>query len=56
MNLSAPTKWVFLISVIIAILAILMHMSIISFAAIPSFSALGIAYVILLAGCLLKGL
>jgi hypothetical protein len=56
MNLSAPTTAVFIISVIIAIIALLIFVHVIPFAAIPAFWILAIAYIVLLAGNLFAGL
>ena len=56
MNLSAPTQLVFIISLVVAILGALAGFGVFSIIPIPSISLMGIAYVILAAGCLLKGL
>jgi len=56
MNLSAPTTVVFIISVVIAILGALAGFGILSIIPIPAFSLMSIAYIILAAGCLLKGI
>lgn len=56
MNLSAPTTVVFIISVVIAILGALAGFGIFSILPIPAFSLMSIAYVVLAAGCLLKGI
>lgn len=55
MNLSAPTKIVFIISLILAIVAILMFVGVLGMIPVPSFWVMTGAYVVLLAGCLLKG-
>jgi len=55
MKLSAPTMIVFLISLVIAILGLLSGLGIFSIG-IATFWLLVIAYVILAAGCLLKGI
>jgi len=56
MNLSAPTTVVFVISLVIAILGALAGFGIFSIIPIPAFSLMSIAYIILAAGCLMKGL
>lgn len=55
MNLSAPTQAVFLVSVIIAIIALLIFFNVIHIA-VPSFWIMTIAYVVLLLGNVLKGI
>ena len=56
MNLSAPTTVVFIISVLIALVALLMFLNVIAFAALAPFWVMTIAWVVLAAGCLLKGI
>ena len=56
MNLSAPTNVVFIVSVVIALLALLIVLNVIPFAAVPAFWILAIAYIVLVAGNLLKGI
>ncbi|MEM7425876.1 MAG: hypothetical protein AAF441_07260 [Pseudomonadota bacterium] len=56
MTLSAPTQIVFIIAVVIAILAALAALGILSFIPIPSVWLMGIAFVLLALGCLLKGM
>jgi hypothetical protein len=55
MNLSAPKQIVFIISLVIAIIALLMFLSVITFVPIPAFWAMTIAYAVLAVGCLIKG-
>ncbi len=55
MNLSAPTMIVFLISLVIAILGLLSGLAIFSIIPISAFWLMTIAYGVLAAGCLLKG-
>lgn len=55
MNLSAPTTVVFVISVIIALIALLIFLNVIAFAALPSFWIMAIAWAVLAIGCLFKG-
>ena len=55
MNLSAPTQIVFLISVVLAILAILGLYVRIPFVSLYAFWVLAAAYVVLAIGCLFKG-
>lgn len=55
MNLSAPAMVVFIIALIIAIIAVLMSLSVITFIPIAAFWVMTLAYVVLAAGCLFKG-
>ena len=55
MNLSAPTNVVFIIAVVIAILAALAALGVFTIIPIASVWLMGIAFVILALGCLLKG-
>jgi hypothetical protein len=56
MNLSAPTLIVFLISVALAILALIGHFTNIDFVTQYHFWIAIVAYVVLAIGCLVKGL
>ena len=56
MDLSAPKQVIFLIAVVIAILAALAALGILSFIPIPSVWIMGIAFVVLALGCMLKGM
>ena len=56
MTLSAPTQIVFIIAVVIAILAALAALGVLSIIPIPSVWLMGIAFVLLALGCLLKGM
>ena len=55
MDLSAPKTITFIIAVIIAVLAALAALGVFSFIPIPSVWLMGIAFVVLALGCLLKG-
>lgn len=55
MNLSAPTTVVFIISVVLALIAILIFLNVIAFAAVPSFWIMTLAFVVLAIGCMIKG-
>ena len=55
MNLSAPTQVVFIIALIIAIIALLMMVNVITFIPVASFWVMTIAYVVLAIGCMIKG-
>lgn len=55
MNFSAPTMIVFVISLVIAVLGLLAGLGIFSIIPISSFWIMMIAYVVLLAGNILKG-
>jgi hypothetical protein len=55
MNLSAPTQVVFIISLIIAVLALIGHFVMVPFVTEFKFWVAIVAYVILAAGCVLKG-
>jgi len=55
MNLSAPTMWVFLIALVIAIIALLIYLGVITFIPIAAFWVMTLAYVVLAIGCLIKG-
>ncbi|MCO5132952.1 MAG: hypothetical protein M9908_01110 [Phyllobacteriaceae bacterium] len=56
MSLSAPTTVVFIISVIIAIIGLLAGLAIIPGLPISAFWIMVIAWVVLAAGCLFKGM
>ena len=55
MRLSAPTQIVFLISVVVAVVGLLMALGVLAMIPIASVWVMTLAYVILAAGCLLKG-
>jgi len=55
MNLSAPKQIIFIIALIIAIIALLMFLNVITFVPIAAFWAMTVAYVVLAVGCLIKG-
>ena len=55
MNLSAPKQIVFIITVIIAVIALLMAFGIFSLGALSAFWVMTIAYVILAVACLIRG-
>ena len=54
-RLSAPTTIVFVISLVVAILAALAAMGTVAIIPIASVWLMAIAYVVLAAGCLIKG-
>jgi hypothetical protein len=56
MKLSAPTQPIFIIAVILAIIAVLLFLNIVSFVAIPSFWVMTVAFVVLALGNLLRGM
>lgn len=56
MTLSAPTKLVFLISLVIAILGLLAGLGIFAIIPLSAFWLMTIAYVVLAAACMLKGI
>jgi hypothetical protein len=56
MTLSAPTMPVFIISVVLAVLALLGHLAQIPFVTLYQFWVALAAYVVLLVGCVMKGL
>jgi hypothetical protein len=55
MDLSAPKTITFVIAVVIAILAALAALGVLTIIPIPSVWLMAIAFVVLAAGCLLKG-
>ena len=55
MNLNAPTQIVYIIALIIAIIALLMFLSVITFIPVAAFWVMTLAYVVLAVACLLKG-
>jgi hypothetical protein len=55
MNLSAPTMPVFLISVVLAVLALIGHFVLIPYITLYGFWLALAAYVVLLVGCVMKG-
>jgi uncharacterized membrane protein len=55
MNLSAPTQIVFIITVIIAVIALLMAISVFSHGSISAFWVMTVAYVVLAVACLIRG-
>lgn len=55
MNLSAPTQLVFVLSAVIALLALLMAIDVIAFVPLASVWVALIAFAVLAAGNLLKG-
>lgn len=55
MNLSAPKQIVFIITVIIAVIALLMAFGIFSLGALSAFWVMTIAYVVLAVACLIRG-
>ena len=55
MNLSAPTQIVFLISLVIAVIGVIAALGVLAFIPLAPVWILSIAYIVLAAGCLLKG-
>ncbi|WP_292895269.1 MULTISPECIES: hypothetical protein [unclassified Nitratireductor] len=55
MTLNAPSKLVFLLSLVIAVIALLAALNLLSFVPIPSFWILSLAYILLAGGAVLKG-
>lgn len=55
MTLNAPTKIVFIISLIIAVIAVIAAFNLLSFVPIPAFWIMTLAYILLVGGSLLKG-
>ena len=56
MRFSAPTGLVFLLALVIAVLAVLSAMGTISFIPLASVWIMAIAYAVLAAGCIIKGI
>ncbi|MDZ5698258.1 hypothetical protein [Chelativorans sp. M5D2P16] len=56
MTLNAPTKIVFLISLVVAIIAIIALFNILPTLPIPAFWLMTLAYVVLMLACMVKGL
>ncbi|PWW02256.1 hypothetical protein DFR52_102924 [Hoeflea marina] len=56
MRLSAPSTLVFVISLVIAIVGLLVGTGMVVGISIASFWILAVAYVVLAAGCLMRGL
>ena len=56
MNLSAPTQLVFIIAVIIALVAVLKALGFVTFLPMPSVWVMTVAFVVLVAGNLFKGI
>ncbi|MGE0233327.1 MAG: hypothetical protein AB7O39_11245 [Flavobacteriaceae bacterium] len=56
MSLSAPTMVVFIISLIVAIIGVLAALGTLSMIPLASVWILTIAYIVLAAGCIFKGL
>lgn len=55
MNLSAPTTLFFLISLVIAIVGVLAALGVVTFIPLAAAWILTIAYAVLAAGCIFKG-
>lgn len=56
MRLSAPTQIIFIISLVVAVVGLLMALGILAMIPIASVWVMTLAYVILAAGCLMKGI
>jgi len=55
MNLNRPSQMIFIISLVIAIVAVLIALGTISFTSLASVWIMGIAYAVLAVGCLMRG-
>ena len=55
MNLNRPSQMIFIISLVIAIVAVLVALGTISFTSLASVWIMGIAYAVLAVGCLMRG-
>lgn len=55
MNLSAPTQIVFIISLVIAVIGLLAALGVVAFIPLASVWIMLIAYIVLAAGCLMRG-
>ncbi len=55
MTLNAPTQIVYFIALVIAIIALLMFLNVITFIPVAAFWVMTLAYVVLAVACLLKG-
>ncbi|MEZ2333575.1 hypothetical protein AB6802_27970 [Mesorhizobium sp. RCC_202] len=55
MNLSAPTQIVFIISLVIAVIGLLAAVNVLAFIPLASVWIMLVAYVVLAAGCLMRG-
>ncbi len=56
MRLNAPTQNVFIISVVIAVIGLLMALGVLAMIPVASFWVMAVAYVVLAAACVLKGM
>ena len=56
MKLSAPTQMIFIISLVVAVIGLLMALGVLAMIPIASVWVMMLAYVILAAGCLMKGM
>ncbi|MEP6828195.1 MAG: hypothetical protein ABJA10_08975 [Aestuariivirga sp.] len=56
MKLSAPTQMIFIISLVVAVVGLLMALGVLAMIPIASVWVMAVAYVILAAGCLMKGM
>ena len=56
MKLSAPTQMIFIISLVVAVIGLLMALGVLAMIPIASVWVMAVAYVILAAGCLMKGM
>ena len=55
MNLSAPTQIIFIISAVIAVIGLLIALGVLAMIPIASVWVMLVAYIVLAAGCLMKG-
>ena len=56
MKLSAPTLMIFIVSLVVAVIGLLMALSVLAMIPIASVWVMTLAYAILAAGCLMKGM
>ncbi|GAB1582357.1 hypothetical protein [Phyllobacterium phragmitis] len=56
MTLNAPTRLVFFISIIIAIISLISFFGALAFIPVAAYWILAIAYIVLVAGCALKNI
>ena len=56
MRLNAPTRNVFIISLVIAVIGLLMALGVLAMIPVASVWVMAVAYVVLAAACVLKGM
>ncbi len=55
MNLSAPTQLIFIITLVIALIAVLAALNVVTFVPLAAMWIMTIAYVVLAGACLIRG-